>query len=61
MGSTLCCIERDRSNGCSIRITVYSGKIRFHFDARRVTMKNQAYYHLLGLFEVYELYRVFLS
>ena len=61
VGSTLCCIERDRSNGCSIRITVYSGKIRFHFDARRVTMKNQAYYHLPGLFEVYELYRVFLS
>lgn len=61
VGSTLCCIERDRSNGCSIRITVYSGKIRFHFDARRVTMKNQAYYHLPGLFEFYELYRVFLS
>lgn len=40
---------------------VYSGKIRFHFDARRVTMKNQAYYHLPGLFEFYELYRVFLS
>ena len=38
-----------------------SGKIRFHFDARRVTMKNQAYYHLPGLFEFYELYRVFLS
>ena len=61
VGSTLCCIERDRSNGCSIRITVYSGKIRFHFDARRVTMRNRAYYHLPGLFEFYELYRVFLS
>ena len=61
VGSTLCCIERDRSNGCSIRITVYSGKIRFHFDARRVTMKNRAYYHLPGLFEFYELYQVFLS